>query len=49
MMRWLEHYLTGPGGDPPAYDIDPTAPWERESDDETDPSVKPFVEVIRPE
>jgi dipeptidyl aminopeptidase/acylaminoacyl peptidase len=49
MMRWLEHYLTGPGGDPPAYDIDPTAPWERESDDETDPSVKPFIEVIRPE
>jgi dipeptidyl aminopeptidase/acylaminoacyl peptidase len=22
MMRWLEHYLTGPGGDPPPYAIE---------------------------
>jgi len=22
MMRWMNHYLKGPGGDPPAYEID---------------------------
>lgn len=22
MLRWFEHYLTGPGGDPPDYDLD---------------------------
>jgi dipeptidyl aminopeptidase/acylaminoacyl peptidase len=22
MMRWMEHYLKGPGGDPPPYEID---------------------------
>lgn len=22
MLQWFEHYLQGPGGDPPAYDID---------------------------
>lgn len=21
MLRWREHYLLGPGGDPPDYDI----------------------------
>lgn len=22
LMQWMEHYLTGPGGEPPAYEID---------------------------
>jgi hypothetical protein len=22
MLRWMEHYLQGPGGDPPDYTID---------------------------
>ena len=21
-MRWMNHYLTGPGGEPPPYEID---------------------------
>jgi len=21
-MQWFEHYLQGPGGDPPPYDVD---------------------------
>ena len=21
-MRWLEHYLVGPGGEPPAHEVD---------------------------
>jgi len=25
-MRWMEHYLLGPGGDPPPYEIDVQAP-----------------------
>ena len=36
-LRWMEHYLAGPGGDPPAPDIDYAAylPWaEEESGDE---------------
>lgn len=27
MLQWMEHYLTGPGGDPPAQQIDYTAAW----------------------
>jgi dipeptidyl aminopeptidase/acylaminoacyl peptidase len=23
LMRWMEHYLTGPGGEPPPFDLDP--------------------------
>ncbi|MXY18156.1 MAG: S9 family peptidase [Acidobacteria bacterium] len=36
-LRWMEHYLTGPGGDPPDPDVDYAAylPWaEEESGDE---------------
>jgi dipeptidyl aminopeptidase/acylaminoacyl peptidase len=22
MLEWMEHYLKGPGGDPPAYELD---------------------------
>jgi dipeptidyl aminopeptidase/acylaminoacyl peptidase len=25
VMRWMDHYLKGPGGDPPAYPVDPEA------------------------
>ena len=33
-LRWMEHYLTGPGGDPPDPDIDYAAylPWAAEED-----------------
>jgi dipeptidyl aminopeptidase/acylaminoacyl peptidase len=27
MLQWMEHYLIGPGGDPPAYPIDYAAAW----------------------
>ena len=35
-LRWMEHYLTGPGGDPPHPDIDYAAylPWAEEDSDE---------------
>jgi dipeptidyl aminopeptidase/acylaminoacyl peptidase len=26
MLRWMEHYLKGPGGDPPAYELDYAEP-----------------------
>jgi dipeptidyl aminopeptidase/acylaminoacyl peptidase len=26
LMQWMNHYLKGPGGDPPSYEIDYTAP-----------------------
>ncbi len=26
LMQWMEHYLTGPGGEPPAYEIDYALP-----------------------
>jgi dipeptidyl aminopeptidase/acylaminoacyl peptidase len=25
VMRWMDHYLKGPGGEPPAYPVDPEA------------------------
>lgn len=31
LMRWMEHYLTGPGGEPPPYDIDYRLPAAGES------------------
>lgn len=27
MLQWMEHYLVGPGGDPPAYSLDYAAAW----------------------
>lgn len=47
MMRWLEHYLTGPGGDPPAYEIDPTPPWERDDVTTSGMHSEPFIKVIQ--
>lgn len=37
-LRWMEHYLTGPGGEPPPQEIDYTAylPWAEEADDSED-------------
>jgi dipeptidyl aminopeptidase/acylaminoacyl peptidase len=36
VLRWMEHYLKGPGGEPPSYEIDYAEhlPWV-ESDDES--------------
>jgi dipeptidyl aminopeptidase/acylaminoacyl peptidase len=28
LMRWMDHYLMGEGGDPPAYDIDHRQAWD---------------------
>ena len=36
MMRWMEHYLTGPGGDPPPPDVD-YGRQEEKSAEETTP------------
>ena len=35
-LRWMEHYLLGPGGDPPPHEIDYAAslPWVKSGDDE---------------
>ncbi len=35
-LRWMEHYLLGPGGDPPPHEIDYAAslPWVKSRDDE---------------
>ena len=42
-LRWMEHYLTGPGGDPPNPDVDYAAylPWaeEEQDDDESAPET----------
>lgn len=37
-LRWMEHYLQGPGGEPPDSDIDYAAylPWAAEDEDEED-------------
>lgn len=32
MLRWMTHYLQGPGGEPPAYEVDYDAGLDRESD-----------------
>ncbi len=34
VMRWMEHYLKGPGGDPPPYEIDYSEflPWAQEEE-----------------
>ena len=34
MLRWMEHYLKGPGGDPPPYEID--YGFQDDDDDEDD-------------
>ncbi len=44
LMRWMDHYLQGPGGDPPAYAID----YDRElnidapSDDRGETTIEPL-------
>jgi dipeptidyl aminopeptidase/acylaminoacyl peptidase len=35
LVRWFEHYLQGPGGDPPPWDLDPLGDDE-DTDDEDD-------------
>ncbi len=30
LMRWMDHYLLGPGGAPPDYPVDARAAWERD-------------------
>ncbi len=37
-LRWMEHYLQGPGGEPPDSDIDYAAylPWAAEDEDDDD-------------
>lgn len=40
MMRWLTHYLKGPGGDPPAYDLDYGIDLSQEDDDTDESSTK---------
>jgi dipeptidyl aminopeptidase/acylaminoacyl peptidase len=37
-VQWMEHYLKGPGGEPPAIDIDYAAylPWATEDEDDED-------------
>jgi hypothetical protein len=36
-LRWMEHYLTGPGGDPPDAEIDYERflPWAVEKEEES--------------
>ncbi|RJP35643.1 MAG: S9 family peptidase [Phycisphaerales bacterium] len=34
MIRWLEHYLLGPGGDPPSYELDYSAYRPKEKDED---------------
>ncbi|MGO1540985.1 MAG: S9 family peptidase [Luteimonas sp.] len=34
LMRWMEHYLAGPGGEPPPYEIDYRLPDEDSKDDD---------------
>jgi dipeptidyl aminopeptidase/acylaminoacyl peptidase len=34
MMQWLEHYLQGPGGGPPAYPLDYADPAEKKGEPE---------------
>lgn len=34
MMQWFEHYLTGPGGDPPAHELDLSSVKPAEKDDD---------------
>ncbi|UCF14741.1 MAG: S9 family peptidase [Phycisphaerales bacterium] len=37
LMRWMNHYLKGPGGDPPAYELDLSQikPKEKKDDDDS--------------
>jgi dipeptidyl aminopeptidase/acylaminoacyl peptidase len=36
LLRWFDHYLKGPGGDPPAYRLDYKSPEHGWTEDETD-------------
>ena len=36
MMRWMKHYLQGPGGEPPAYELDYGLENESEEEEEND-------------
>ena len=38
LMRWMNHYLKGPGGDPPAYALDLSQIKPEEKKDDTDSS-----------
>ncbi len=38
MMQWMEHYLKGPGGDPPAYELDYDPPEMKKT---TEPTTQP--------
>jgi len=41
MMRWFEHYLSGPGGEPPPYAIDYKAPGEDADDEKAEAEQEP--------
>ncbi|MCH8966374.1 MAG: S9 family peptidase [Planctomycetes bacterium] len=36
IMRWFNHYLKGPGGDPPAYELDYGFDTSKEDEDDSD-------------
>ena len=48
-LRWMEHYLTGPGGDPPDSGIDYAAylPWAEEADDAQQSAPETTVSASR--
>ena len=45
-LRWMEHYLKGPGGEPPPHEIDYAAwlPWAESGDDADDGPAAPDTE-----
>ncbi|NOS99124.1 MAG: S9 family peptidase [Phycisphaerales bacterium] len=47
MMQWFNHYLKGPGGDPPPYDLD-YGPEVFKDDDATDKKAEDEVEPVKP-
>ena len=38
MLQWFEHYLQGPGGTPPPYDLDYTDPAAKKAESPTSAS-----------
>ena len=46
-LRWMEHYLKGPGGEPPPHEIDYAAwlPWAGNGDDEDGKGDTPETEA----
>jgi hypothetical protein len=47
MMRWFEHYLQGPGGEPPAPDVDPRDP-EASAEGDQPSAAAPAAEGMPP-